>query len=88
MREFGQMLREHGVSQSMSGKGNCFDNAAMESFFGRLKVEMFHGEEFRTVGEFVSCLESYIRYWNSGRLSLALDGTCPARYQARPRAVC
>lgn len=88
MREFGDMLREHGVAQGMSGKGNCFDNAAMESFFGRLKVEMFHGEEFLTVGEFVRELESYIRYWNSGRLSLTLDGTCPARYQARPQAVC
>lgn len=65
-------LCEKGVAQSMSGKGNCFDNAAMESFFGRLKVEMIHGEEFRTVGEFVCGLESYICHWNSGRLSLAL----------------
>lgn len=87
MREFGQMLQERGIAQSMSRKGNCFDNAAMESFFGRLKVEMFHGEEFKTVAEFVRGLESYIRYWNNGRLSLTLDGTSPSRYKARQLAV-
>ena len=40
-----EALREHGVIQSMSRKGNCYDNCIMETFFGRLKTEMFYGLE-------------------------------------------
>ncbi len=40
-----EVLREHGVIQSMSRKGNCYDNCIMEMFFGRLKTEMFYGLE-------------------------------------------
>lgn len=87
MKEFRQQLREHGIVQSMSRKGNCLDNGAMESFFGRLKVEMFHGERFRTTDEFVSCLEGYIHYWNNERLSLALDGMSPVQYRTRQQTV-
>ena len=43
-----RILAEHGIIQSMSRKGNCLDNAAMESFFGRLKTECFYGREFKT----------------------------------------
>ena len=45
MKEFGQILKSYGITQSMSRKGNCHDNSVMENFFGRLKVEMFYGEE-------------------------------------------
>lgn len=87
MEEYRQLLREHGIAQSMSRKGNCLDNAAMECFFGRLKAEMFHGERFSSADELVGCLEAYIRYWNDDRLSLALDGMTPVRYRDRLRAV-
>ena len=52
----------------MSRKGNCMDNGAMENFFGRLKVEMFYGEHFQTVDEFVNCLKEYIHYYNNERI--------------------
>ena len=42
--EYQRLLCEHNIKQSMSRKGNCMDNGAMENFFGRLKVEMFYGE--------------------------------------------
>lgn len=87
MKEYRQLLREHGIAQNMSRKGNCLDNAAMECFFGRLKAEMFHGERFSSADELVGCLEAYIRYWNDDRLSLALDGMTPVRYRDRPPAV-
>ena len=45
MVAYRRILAEHGIIQSMSRKGNCF-NAAMESFFGRLKPECFYGLEF------------------------------------------
>ena len=52
----------------MSRKGNCMDNGAMENFFGRLKVEMFYGEKFETVDEFINCLKEYIYYYNNERI--------------------
>ena len=60
MKEFQRQLQEHNIIQSMSRKGNCLDNSVMENFFGRLKVEMFYGEKFQTVDEFVHCLKEYI----------------------------
>ncbi len=44
--EYQRLLAEHNIIQSMSRKGNCMDNGAMENFFGRLKVKMFYGEKF------------------------------------------
>ena len=44
------------------------DNGAMENFFGRLKVEMFYGEHFQTVDEFINCLKVYIDYYNNDRI--------------------
>ena len=52
------VIRTQYPGQSMSRKGNCMDNGAMENFFGRLKVEMFYGEHFETVDEFINCLKS------------------------------
>ena len=76
-----RQLKEHNITQSMSRKGNCLDNSIMENFFGRLKVEMFYGEKFQTVDEFVHCLEEYIRYWNNDRISLTLKGMSPVQYR-------
>lgn len=81
MREFQWQLKEHHITQSMSRKGNCLDNSVMENFFGRLKVEMFYGEKFQTVNEFVHCLKEYIHYWNNERISLTLNGMSPVKYR-------
>ncbi len=81
MKEYQRQLREHNMVQSMSRKGNCLDNSVMENFFGRLKVEMYYGEKFETVDEFVHCLEEYIDYWNNERLSLKLKGMSPVGYR-------
>lgn len=79
--EYQSYLKEHNITQSMSRKGNCMDNGAMESFFGRLKVEMFYGEKFETVDEFVHRLREYIDYWNNERISLKLKGMSPVGYR-------
>ena len=78
--EYQSYLKEHNITQSMSRKGNCMDNGAMENFFGRLKVEMFYGEKFETVDEFVHRLREYIDYWNNERISLKLKGMSPVGY--------
>ena len=85
--EYQRYLKKHNIIQSMSRKGNCMDNGAMENFFGRLKVEMFYGEKFETVDEFVHRLKEYIDYWNNERISLKLKGMSPVQYRTHCQAI-
>jgi len=62
MQSYQQVLREHGIVQSMSRKGNCLDNAAMESFFGTLKAEFFYLQNFKSIEELLKGLRHYIQY--------------------------
>ncbi len=79
--EYQRYLQEHNIIQSMSRKGNCMDNGAMENFFGRLKVEMFYGEKFSSVEDFIQKLRNYISYYNNERISLKLKGMSPVQYR-------
>ena len=79
--EYQRLLAEHNIIQSMSRKGNCMDNGAMENFFGRLKVEMFYGEKFESVNAFIDELKNYIHYYNNERISLKLKGMSPVQYR-------
>ena len=79
--EYQRLLSEHNITQSMSRKGNCMDNGAMENFFGRLKVEMFYGEKFESVNAFIEELKRYIDYYNNERISIKLKGMSPVQYR-------
>ena len=79
--EYQRLLAEHRIVQSMSRKGNCMDNGAMENFFGRLKVEMFYGEKFESVDAFIAELRDYIEYYNNYRISTKLKGMSPVQYR-------
>ncbi len=81
MRYYQQQLAERGLTQSMSRKGNCLDNAAMESFFGILKSECFHGEEFKSVDELERKVKEYIHYYNHERIKVKLKGLTPVEYR-------
>jgi transposase InsO family protein len=81
MNEYRRLLKAHNITQSMSRKGNCLDNSAMENFFGRLKTEMFFGETFASVEDFKQKLEEYICYFNNERVSLTLKGMSPVQYR-------
>ena len=81
MAAYRQILAEHGIIQSMSRKGNCLDNAAMESFFGRLKTECFYGREFNTREEIVNAVRDYLNYYNHRRIQLKLKGLSPIQYR-------
>lgn len=83
MSKYRQRLEEHAVTQSMSRKGNCLDNAAMESFFGTLKSEYFHLNKFSSLEELEVGLRGYIRYYNRDRIRLKLDGLSPIEYRQR-----
>ena len=63
-------LKERGIIQSMSRKGNCYDNCIMETFFGRLKNEMYYGYEkdYSSFEEFAKAVEEYIDYYNNKRI--------------------
>ena len=80
-KEYQRLLSEHNIIQSMSRKGNCMDNGAMENFFGRLKVEMFYGENFESVDAFIKKLNDYIYYYNNDRISLKLKGMSPVQFR-------
>ena len=81
--QYRHKLNEHGVKQSMSRKGNCLDNAAMESFFGTLKAEFFYLKRFESVEELKAGLEEYIHYYNHDRIKQKLNGLSPVDYRTQ-----
>lgn len=80
MKKYQHLLKDKGIRQSMSRKGNCLDNACAENFFGRLKVEMFYGRTFESVAEFIFELNDYIDWYNNKRIKLRL-GMSPVQFR-------
>ena len=76
-------LKDKGIKQSMSRKGNCYDNSIMESFFGTLKNEMFYGFEntFNTFDQFYNAISEYINYYNYKRIQSKTKWMPPALYR-------
>ena len=82
--DYRDALAGRGVTVSMSRRGNCFDNAAMESWFSTLKMEL--GEHFATFGEAKEQLFDYIEvFYNQKRMHSALDYKSPAEYEKEAR---
>lgn len=83
MKPYHKLLKEKGIIQSMSRKGNCMDNGIMECFFGKLKNEMFYGHEyeFNTIDELVRAIEEYIDYYNNKRIRVKNKGLSPIVYR-------
>ncbi len=79
---FQSMLKEKGIVQSMSRKGNCLDNAMMENFFGLMKTELLYIREWNDIDEFKTELVKYISYYNNDRIKLRLKGKSPVKYRA------
>ncbi len=83
-RGFRKLLSRHGLRQSMSGKGNCYDNAQAESFWARLKTELLEGGAFRSVEEARSETFSYIEgYYNRIRRHSALGYLSPEQFEQK-----
>lgn len=76
-------LKERGIIQSMSRKGNCIDNCIMESFFGTLKNEMFYGHEseFKTFDDLYKAIEKYINYYNNERIKSKTKWMPPSKFR-------
>ena len=82
------VLERHGIQQSMSRRGNCLDNAPMESFFASLKTERVHEAQFRTRAEARAAVFEYIEvFYNRQRLHSALGYRTPAEARASMEGV-
>lgn len=80
--EYQEALRSYGINCSMSRKGNCWDNAVMESFFSRLKVELVYAENFKTVDEARAEIFEYIEiFYNRQRRHSSLGYISPERFE-------
>lgn len=80
---FQAWLKNHGVSQSMSRKGNSLDDGLMEGFFGILKREMFFGfeKDFKTMEELEQAIKNYIHYYNHEIIKTVLKNHTPIEYR-------
>lgn len=83
MSAYRRTLEKHGLVQSMSRKGNCLDNAAMESFFGTLKSECFYLSKFSSIDQLKMALRKYIHYYNHHRIKTKLKGLSPVQYRTQ-----
>ena len=86
-KAYQQRLKDKGIRQSMSRKGNCLDNAVMENFFGLLKSELLYLREFSSLEEFQIELEKYIDYYNNKRIKSKLKGLSPVQYRIQSSLV-
>ena len=77
MSRYQKMIEEKDIIQSMSRKGNCFDNAAVENFFSILKSEMFYNHRFESVQHFKQQLRDYIHWYNHKRIKTKLKRLSP-----------
>ena len=76
-----RMLKNHGIIQSLSRKGNCLDNSVMENFFGLLKSGLLYLREFNFYEELVEEIDKYIYYYNNNRIKPKLKGMFPVEYR-------
>lgn len=85
---FRNKLKEHGIIQSMSRKGNCYDNCIMETFFGRMKNEMYYGYEknYDSFESFEKAVKEYIHYYNNERIQAKTKWMPPVKY--RKTSIC
>jgi len=80
--DYRQLLQAHGLTASMSRKGHCWDNAAMESFFHTLKTERVHHEDYRTRSEARCSIFQYIEvFYNQRRRHSYLNNQAPIRFE-------
>ncbi|MBQ3418578.1 MAG: IS3 family transposase [Erysipelotrichaceae bacterium] len=78
-----KLLKDNGIIQSMSRKGNSIDDGLMENFFGLLKTEMFYEQEYKykDLNDLSKAIDDYIYYYNNDRIKSRLKGLTPIEYR-------
>lgn len=82
-RGYNRLLEEHQMKASMSRKGNCYDNACMESFFGHLKSECVKLQKFETEEQLIEAVHNYIKFYNNERFQKKLNNLSPVQYRTK-----
>ena len=83
-QKFIDFAQSKGIKLSMSRKGNCWDNAPMESFFSRLKVELIYAKNYQCIAEAQSGIFEYIEvFYNRKRKHSSIDYLSPVQYEER-----
>jgi len=81
-KEYSDNLKEYDIKQSMSRKGNCWDNAPIESFFSHFKTELpYFITGKRSIESLKNGISKYIKFYNEERIQLKLKGLSPAEYR-------
>ncbi|MCM3473751.1 IS3 family transposase, partial [Brevibacillus borstelensis] len=75
------LLQAYNITPSMSRKGNCLDNACIESFFSHLKTECIYLDSFGTEEEVNKAIERYIHFYNHERIQARLRSLSPVQYR-------
>ena len=81
LKHWRRRLKDAGVVQSMSRKGNCIDNGATEQVFGHMKDEFFRGRTWPNFESFKADLDAYVMYWNTQRRQVKLKGLTPEEFR-------
>ena len=81
MKAYGYELKKNKIFQSMSRKGNCYDNSPIENFFGIMKQEMYYGQVYNSFDELKEAIDKYIRYYNEKRSKASLGYRSPIQYR-------
>jgi transposase InsO family protein len=79
--DFSEVLKEHGITPSMSRKGNCWDNACSETLFGSLKVERLHGRRFETIRAAKDETIAWLLWYNRTRMHSTLHYVSPIKFE-------
>jgi len=79
--DFSEVLNEHGITPSMSRKGDCWDNACSETLFGSLKVERLHGQRFATIREAKDETIAWLLWYNRTRMHSTLNYVSPMQFE-------
>ena len=82
MKQYQYLLQQKGITQSMSRKGNCLDNAVIENFFGIVKSELFYIQKFKSIEHLKKEINQYINYYNNERIKSNLNKMSPIKYRA------
>lgn len=81
MKAYNFELKKNKIYQSMSRKGNCYDNSVMENFFGIMKQEMYYGAIYYNYEELKDAITTYITYYNKKRIKEKLCWMSPVEYR-------
>jgi len=82
-RKYNEFLKASNITISMSRKGNCLDNACIESFFSHLKTECLYLNVFTKEDEVRKAIQRYIHFYNYERIQVRLNNLSPVLYRAQ-----